>query len=147
MWANTPGYNDRTSAGCSYVFDLTDSETLSLLKSGFPFGVFTGATNYMLGGKISNVPNDATALGPAQRDGQIYMPFPYASCASADQLIASIKSKTGAGYNHHGQYRRTDFDSWAWGSNAPRLQSIKQSVDPQHILNAQDTFGAINVCS
>jgi len=145
--ANTPGYNDRTSAGCSYVFDLTDSETLSLLKSGFPFGVFTGATNYMLGGKISNVPDDATALGPAQRDGQIYMPFPYASCASADQLIASIKSKTGAGYNHHGQYRRTDFDSWAWGSNAPRLQSIKQSVDPQHILNAQDTFGAINVCS
>ena len=139
FWANyikedaTPGYEGTATSGCSRVLNLNDPATLAKLRKTAPLtGIVLTPKSYLIGGKISHVASNATALGPAQRDGQLYIPFPLAYCDIATKLFPE-----GAGYNHYGQYTGdTDFDKVAWGLNVPRLQEIKAKYHHTHPRHA-----------
>lgn len=151
LGSGMPGYETRSTSGCSRVFNLHDRKIQRKLRSLDVIAKsILSASSYFLGGKISDVPTDATAIGPAQRDGQLYMPFPIVggACKTVTSAFPPSRTMGGAGYNHWGQYNEPGipFDYVAWGSNVDRLRQVKNRYDPHHRFNAKSTFGALPVC-
>merc|ERR1711920_769111 len=141
---------------CALVLDLSHKKRpsvmsdwkvpASLLLSGFPA--------YSGGGKVTNVPADATAIGPQMRSPHAYLQLGAGSettCQAAfDQFNTPDAIFIGGGFNHWGRFVPTGgpraFDNFIWGTNVGRLAIIKATFDPKHRFNAPNTFGYLPDC-
>lgn len=91
------------------------------------------SVNYFLGGKINDVPDDATAVHPGMRNA-IWSVFPSSPDAQA-ALREFIPNKvTGVCFNHHSG-TEPDWRDACWGANYAKLESIKAMYDPDHRFN------------
>lgn len=140
------GYNSKDVATCSRIINILDpAERAKVTSEPHLSNLLLGMEPYFLGGAASKVPANATAIGPAMRSGQLYLTI---GGNDACNLLTGL-FPDGIGFNHHGHYKyptQAEFEEKAWGSNVPRLKSIKAAVDPKMIMNAKDTFGYLPAC-
>lgn len=94
-------------------------------------GTFTA---YQLGGAVSAVSGNATAIHPAMRTAQW-------SIISHPMVIRYLQDVPGSGtcLNHHGQSER-DLAT-LWGSNMQKLEEIKVKYDPNNRFNCYHCVG------
>jgi len=93
--------------------------------------------NYLLGGAVNDIASDATAVHPVMRKAvwqlEVFRPIHM-------NLLMETFPNGAAGFNHHSK----DLPDWKnnlWGSNYPRLESIKATYDPNSLFNCYHCVG------
>ena len=95
-----------------------------------------GIINYWLGGKVNDVPVDATAVHPSTRSAHTLLFV--TSIESAKKLHERFDS--GTSKNHHGALE-PNWKENLWGSNYERLLEIKKKYDPDMLFNVYKGVG------
>jgi len=93
--------------------------------------------NYFLGGVMSNVSRDSTAVHPAMR--QAVWQIETFNERMLQKLRAAVPD-TGAGFNHASKIE-PDWRKAFWGSNLERLEPLKKKYDPDNRLNCWHCVG------
>ena len=112
----------------TYVVEQ-DGRLMKAALDGLMLQGILSFTMYQLGGQVSNVPADATAIHPAMRAAQ----FSLVSSHYVAKLLRDQIPGAGTCHNHHGQDNRT-LES-LFGDNLRRLQEVKASYDPETRFN------------
>jgi len=100
-----------------------------------------GPWNYFLGGKMNDVPEDATAVHPAMRNAIWHL---HTSNQKSGQMVREFipNTVTGVCFNHHNQWE-PDWRNACWGDNHHRLSILKEKFDPDHRFNCWHCIGYI----
>ncbi|KAF8633808.1 hypothetical protein AX15_001249 [Amanita polypyramis BW_CC] len=105
---------------------------------------------------VNTVPEDATAFG--NRDAlwnfQFYAssptfkpPYPSSGFSFLDNMVKTITSNSPSNwqigaYPNYPDLNLTDWQHLYYGSNYPRLKSVKQKYDPHHVFTFPQTIGS-----
>ena len=114
-------------------------EAAGLIKRLFEATLQTGkvTSNYILGGAVSNIPRQATAVSPKLRNALWKIEtFDDSFIKIIDDLVPGL----GSGYNH-GSKTEPNWRQQFWGSNLYRLQSLKRKFDRCDRLNCWHCIG------
>lgn len=171
-WAATDGYNADVQVGTGLSYGPTGAAVWLLPKTLFttekdrmrqllrhPLSWYAGV-NHIVGGAVMDVADDATAINPAIRNAALHWFFIPAfeggqvSMPNARALIQQhMPPPHGAPCFNHDSKNSAFLDALAetngmtwedlyWGSNLPRLRSIKGQIDPKGIFTCSDCLTA-----
>jgi hypothetical protein len=136
---SSPGYNTGTWTMPMSV--ITDKDrALTFYKTAF-FYKYQLISGYLAGGAVNDVADDATAIGPHMRRAATTLVG-----WSDPWVMEYIGSDGGPCFNHDGNpemYGATA-EEWGnvyWGTNYPRLKSIKDKYDPDGRFNSYQGIG------
>lgn len=93
--------------------------------------------NYILGGAVTEVGDNETAVHPAMRKA-IWQMETFTDKQA--QKLREVIPNTGAGYNHASK-KEPDWRKSFWGSNLKRLQKLKKKYDPDNRFNCWHCIG------
>jgi len=110
-------------------------EAKDLLKWLVRNGFYT--FNYILGGRVTEVGRNATAVHPAMRKA-IWQINTFSD--EMAQKVRDVVNDTGAGYNHASK-KEPDWKNAFWGTNLDRLVMLKKQYDPDHRFNCWHCVG------
>lgn len=100
-----------------------------------------GFVNYFLGGNINNVSAEDSSVHPALRKA-IWSVFTNDMIAAQKIRELLPNTETGVCYNHHNSWE-PEWRNACWGSHYDRLNEIKESYDPDHMLNCWHCVGYV----
>lgn len=94
---------------------------------------------YYFGQAMAEVAGDATSVHPAMREAAWAIST---NTREGNRFVRDFlpNTVTGVSYNHHSP-EEPDWREALWGSNYPRLLSIKKAVDPWHRMNCWHCVG------
>ncbi|KND88978.1 hypothetical protein TOPH_06479 [Tolypocladium ophioglossoides CBS 100239] len=105
-----------------------------------------------VGGATNEVPADATAVNPGWRNVFSFMDSPVAGPwqgitaqqnATLEAVSASMTATFGTAVYYNEQHpANVDWQDSQWGSNYPRLLSIKRKVDPNGVFSCRNCVGS-----
>ena len=108
--------------------------------------IFPGGLHYFLGGAVTDVAPNATAVHPSVRKALFnVILLAQEQMQVLRQALRDTGLDGGVCYNHAGQDDELDWDAAAWGSNRNRLARIKKSYDPDARFNCFHCVGFIDV--
>lgn len=97
--------------------------------------------NYFLGGAMTKVPTNETAVHPAMR--QAIWALHTANEEGSNAVREFIPNNvTGVSFNHHSTVE-PDWRNACWGTNYERLEGIKEMYDPEHRFNCWHGVGYV----
>lgn len=99
--------------------------------------------NYVLGGAVTDVADNATAVNPGFRSAlwQMIVLGPEEDVYAP--MLHYLRANTpggSVGYNHAAK-DEPDWESAMWGSNTPRLNAVKKKYDPDNRFNCFHCVG------
>jgi hypothetical protein len=98
-----------------------------------------GAVNYILGGSIRNVTDDATAVHPALRNA-LWNVFTGHPDADTKVRMFLPNNVTGACFNHHSP-TEPDWRNALWGNQYEKLANLKKTFDPDSVFDCWHCVG------
>ncbi|KAL5010996.1 hypothetical protein ScPMuIL_013301 [Solemya velum] len=131
----------------------------SEMTSAPSYGAFFGCTGVLIGGKVKDVPTQATAVHPAFRSSDVSMTCYLAWSEKAPSFSKEFNVRKAAELGRklqtfgNGVYVNepgADLRNWQsdfWGSNYNRLREIKEKWDPDNFLTCRYCVGYIAIVS
>jgi hypothetical protein len=93
--------------------------------------------NYIIGGKMMEVADNATSVHPAVRRAIFYM------ITFDERLIQRLRKEfpnSGSGFNHASK-NEPDWENQLWGRNREQLKTLKKKWDPDNRFNCWHCVG------
>lgn len=146
---NNPLETDATGAAYEGIYISARLMPLSKLEDD-PEGVFNllydlsmnkeiGYVNYLLGGVISDVSEDATSVSPALRNA-VWNVFTNTDTGTTKVHKYLPNNITGACFNHHSPVE-PDWRNGLWGGQYDRLLELKGIFDPTNVFRCWHCVG------
>ena len=107
-----------------------------IVRENIPSKIFS----YILGGKVSEIGENETAVNPVMRHAILQV---NTFDERAIQKFRDALPDSGTGINHSGK-NEPDWENQFWGSNRGRLEEMKKKWDPENRFNCWHCVGYIS---